>query len=84
MSSVLSLNLLLLDVMIRWYCDDVTGIDYFIQSECMSVMDWTHTDLMKHLKDSQMYRQRGAGARNWLKVRQQAPECNLIHYLSEQ
>lgn len=55
-----------------------------MQSECMSVMDWTHTDLMKHFKDSHIYRQRAAGARNWLKVRQQAPECNLIHYLSEQ
>lgn len=46
-------------------------------------MNWVQLDLMKLIKDSQMYRQRAGGGRNWLKVRQHVPECNLIHYMSE-
>lgn len=37
------------------------------------------TDLVNFIiVDRQMYRQRAGGARNRVKVRQHAPECNLI------
>lgn len=53
-----------------------------MQPQGRSAKDWTQTDLMKRIRDSKMYRQGASGARNWLEVRQDAPDCDLI--LSEQ
>lgn len=49
----------------------------------MPIMDCMLTDLMTLLGIVKCTGIEQVEPENWLKVRQHAPECNLIHYLSE-